>query len=232
MNQYQIQIASENALIVYFSEPDSVAISSDISAKVQQVKTGLEQYMGNELLELIPSYSSLLVVFDPFKTDQYAIRQLLKQQMARFDSSFSTKSNLVELPVYYGVEVGLDLQQMTTSLSLSIEEIIELHQQTEYRVYAIGFAPGFAYLGEVDERIACSRLATPRNAVPKGAVGIADQQTAIYPASSPGGWNIIGNCPVDMFNPSSKQTMPIQVGDLVRFKAISKDEYLTLGGVL
>jgi len=102
----------------------------------------------------------------------------------------------------------------------------------QYRVYAIGFAPGFAYLGEVDARIAAPRLATPRKKVPKGAVAIADRQTAVYPAVSPGGWNLIGLCPVDMFNPNAKPTMPVQVGDKVQFKSIEREEFLSLGGQL
>jgi len=115
---------------------------------------------------------------------------------------------------------------------MSVEQVISLHQAQEYRVYAIGFSPGFAYLGEVDERIAMPRLATPRLKVPKGAIAIADRQTAIYPAQSPGGWNIIGSCPVDMFNPNKKPIMPVSVGDRVKFYAIDKQQYLALGGSL
>ncbi|MDX1733979.1 MAG: carboxyltransferase domain-containing protein, partial [Halioglobus sp.] len=101
-----------------------------------------------------------------------------------------------------------------------------------YRVYAIGFAPGFAYMGEVDERIARPRLATPRSAVPAGAVAIADRQTAVYPAVSPGGWNLIGLCPTPMFDPAAEPPMPVAVGDSVRFRPIDRQEYLSLGGAL
>jgi KipI family sensor histidine kinase inhibitor len=107
-----------------------------------------------------------------------------------------------------------------------------LHQATEYQVYAIGFAPGFAYLGQVDERIAAPRLSTPRQKVPRGAVAIADRQTAVYPAPSPGGWNLIGLCPTAMFSPASEPIMPVTVGDRVRFEAIDKSRYLELGGKL
>ena len=115
---------------------------------------------------------------------------------------------------------------------ISVDEVIEIHQQQEYRVYAIGFAPGFAYLGEVDERIAAPRLATPRQKVPRGAVAIADRQTAVYPAVSPGGWNLIGLCPTRMFNPENDPSMPVQVGDRVRFAAIDRDDFLARGGEL
>jgi KipI family sensor histidine kinase inhibitor len=140
--------------------------------------------------------------------------------------------SVVELPVYYSLESGPDLAVIAKQSQLTIDQIIEIHQAQEYRVYAIGFAPGFAYLGEVDERIAMPRLSTPRLAVPKGAVAIADKQTAVYPNISPGGWNIIGLCPIDMFDASATPIMPVNVGDKVKFKAISKEEYLTLGGEL
>jgi KipI family sensor histidine kinase inhibitor len=138
----------------------------------------------------------------------------------------------VTLPVYYGLESGPDLERLATTAALSVEQFVDLHQQREYRVYAIGFAPGFAYLGEVDQRIAAPRLSTPRQRVPRGAVGIADQQTAVYPAQSPGGWNLIGLCPLSMFNPKAKPTMPVAVGDRVQFEAVSRDQFLALGGEL
>jgi KipI family sensor histidine kinase inhibitor len=121
---------------------------------------------------------------------------------------------------------------LANNAGLSIEEVVSIHQQSEYRVYAIGFAPGFAYLGELDSRIAAPRLATPRQKVPRGAVAIADRQTAVYPAESPGGWNLIGLCPEPMFDPGVEPSMPVQVGDRVRFKAISRESYLDMGGLL
>jgi KipI family sensor histidine kinase inhibitor len=113
-----------------------------------------------------------------------------------------------------------------------VNDVIALHSSNEYRVYAIGFAPGFAYLGQVDERIAAPRLATPRQRVPRGSVAIADRQTAVYPAVSPGGWNLIGRCPTRMFDPKATPVMPVAVGDKVRFEPIGLERYLELGGVL
>jgi KipI family sensor histidine kinase inhibitor len=136
------------------------------------------------------------------------------------------------LPVYYAGEVGEDLESLAQHAGLSTAEVIDLHSSTEYRVYAIGFAPGFAYLGQVDERIAAPRLTTPRLKVPRGAVAIADRQTAVYPAVSPGGWNLIGRCPVRMFDPDAEPTMPVTVGDRVRFEPVSRERFLALGGEL
>ncbi|MFB3059599.1 MAG: allophanate hydrolase subunit 1, partial [Gammaproteobacteria bacterium] len=136
------------------------------------------------------------------------------------------------LPVYYSLESGPDLEIIAKRGKISVDDVIEIHLAGEYRVYAIGFAPGFAYLGEVDERIAAPRLATPRQKVPRGAVALADRQTAVYPAQSPGGWNLIGLCPTRMFDPEQQPSMPVQVGDRIRFEAIERDEYLSLGGNL
>jgi KipI family sensor histidine kinase inhibitor len=136
------------------------------------------------------------------------------------------------LPVYYDVEAGADLSDLAEASGLSVDQVIEIHSSTPYRVYAIGFAPGFAYLGQVDERIARPRLATPRLRVPKGSVAIADRQTAVYPDTSPGGWNLIGRCPVEMFNPASDPIMPVSVGDRVTFEPVDRARFLALGGDL
>ena len=170
-------------------------------------------------------------------TDHHLIKNKLRILLQHTEGNsteqlITNEANIVELPVYYSNESGPDLSVIAQRAQLTVEQVIELHQAQEYRVYAIGFAPGFAYLGEVDERIAAPRLSTPRMKVPKGAVAIADRQTAVYPSVSPGGWNIIGLCPVDMFDAKAIPTMPVNVGDRVKFKAISKDEYIALGGAL
>ena len=128
------------------------------------------------------------------------------------------------------MESGPDLSNLAKIANLSINEVITIHQQVEYRVYAVGFAPGFAYLGNVDKRIAAPRLSTPRLRVPRGAVAIADQQTAVYPSESPGGWNLIGLCPTLMFDPNKIPSMPVKTGDRVKFKAIERNEFIELGG--
>ena len=228
-NKFGISIAGENALIVYFgTEPDA-----HIAAQVSKTAADLRQSMGELLIDLVPSYASLLVIYDPLQTDHYFVRaQIRSATQNLLQPSEQQQGNLISLPVYYSLESGPDLQELADNASLSVEQVIEIHQQAEYRVYAIGFAPGFAYLGEVDERIAAPRLATPRQKVPRGAVAIADRQTAVYPAQSPGGWNLIGLCPEPMFDPNAIPSMPVQAGDRVRFNAIDREQYLALGGVL
>lgn len=225
----QIHVAGENALIVYFADK----VSEETTARIQYTVQVLKPHIGNTIIDLVPSYASLLVVFDPLKTDHLFIRQLIRLAYIEGENAnIKSQKNIVRLPVYYGEEVSPDLNAIAQKNNLSPEQVIELHQVQTYQVYAIGFAPGFAYLGETDERIAMPRLSTPRKKVPKGAVAIADRQTAVYPAQSPGGWNLIGACPIPMFNPNAEPTMPLQAGDGVQFYAITKQEFLELDGDL
>ena len=224
-----ISIAGENSLILYFGDRPSDAIASQVAQVVDQLRLSI----GDVLIDLVPSYASLLVIYNPLQSDHHRVRAAMRSALDGLTvSNAQQQGSLVILPVYYSAESGPDLQGLADGAGLSVDEVIAIHQQTEYRVYAIGFAPGFAYLGEVDERIAASRLATPRQQVPRGSVAIADRQTAVYPAQSPGGWNLIGVCPQRMFDPNLIPSMPVQVGDRVRFDAIDKQTFLALGGEL
>ena len=225
-----ISIAGENSLIIHLSDK-----SNDVVAdRVQQISALVRTYIGPDLIDLIPSYASILVIYDHFKTDHFTVAKVLRKTISETENlnitNQSPKSNLVTLPVYYSPESGPDLSNIANNANLSINEVITIHQQVEYRVYAIGFAPGFAYLGNVDKRIAAPRLSTPRLRVPRGAVAIAEQQTAVYPSESPGGWNLIGLCPTLMFDTNKSPSMPVKTGDRVKFKAIARNEFIELGG--
>lgn len=220
--------AGENALIAYLGETTSPTVSE----RVQAAASAVESALGLDLIDLVPSYASLLIIYDPLATDHLSVAHRVRVAIEGITSTAASEGNTVVLPVYYHPEVGEDLEPLAQKAGLTTDELISIHSATEYRVYAIGFAPGFAYLGEVDERIAAPRLATPRQKVPRGAVAIADRQTAVYPAVSPGGWNLIGRCPIRMFDPEATPTMPVSVGDSVRFEAISREAYLTAGGEL
>ena len=227
--KHSISIAGENSLILYFGDRPSDAIASQVAQVIVQLRLSI----GEVLIDLVPSYASLLVIYNPVISDHHLVRAAMRAALDSLTvSNAQQQGSLVILPVYYSVESGPDLQGLADGAGLSVDEVIAIHQQTEYRVYAIGFAPGFAYLGEVDERIATSRLATPKQKVPRGSVAIADRQTAVYPAQSPGGWNLIGLCPQRMFDPNLTPSMPVQVGDRVRFDAIDKQAFLALGGEL
>jgi len=228
----RLEVAGENSLMLYFSDKgqESSVITPNISSNVQQADHLIRQHFSTEIIDLISSYASILVVFNLLEIDHHDLRNKLKSVLKQCGSVNNKQGRLIELPAYYSLESGVDLQRIAKHAKLTIEQVIHLHQAQEYRVYAIGFAPGFAYLGEVDERIAMARLTTPRLKVPKGAIAIADRQTAVYPAQSPGGWNIIGLCPLDMFNAQAEPTMPVEVGDRVKFVAIDKAEFIELGG--
>jgi KipI family sensor histidine kinase inhibitor len=224
----RIEIAGQNAFIVYFADQTSARVSAQIQAAVVSITARL----GSAMIDLVPSYASLLVIFNLDVIDHFEVKQKLRAALTSLQAVDSEDGDIVTLPVYYSSESGPDLEVIAERASIGVDEVIEIHQQQEYRVYAIGFAPGFAYLGEVDERIAAPRLATPRQKVPRGAVAIADRQTAVYPAVSPGGWNLIGLCPTRMFDPEKQPSMPVKVGDRIRFEAIDRNRFIELGGEL
>jgi len=224
----RIHSAGEDALIVYLGE----GTDPRVSARVQSACAAIESVLGSDLVDLVPSYASVLVIYNLLVADHLSVQSRIHQALDQIDDTQSDEGTLVTLPAWYDPEAGPDLESLAEGAGLSIEEVIDIHTGTEYRVYAIGFAPGFAYLGQVDERIAAPRLSTPRQKVPRGAVAIADRQTAVYPAPSPGGWNLIGRCPKRMFDPDIRPTMPVAVGDRIRFEAIDRDTYLHLGGEL
>jgi len=224
----ELHSVGENAMMLYLGEQTS----PEVSARVQQAAVAIERALAEDLVDLVPSYASLLIIYDALSTDHMAVGARVRQALASTGDGAEQAGQLVTLPVYYSAESGEDLEPLAQKVGLTVDELIAIHAGAEYRVYAIGFAPGFAYLGQVDERIAAPRLATPRQKVPRGAVAIADRQTAVYPAPSPGGWNLIGRCPVRMFSPNSAPHMPVSVGDRVRFEPVSRTDYLELGGEL
>lgn len=221
------KLASVDSLIIYFGNE----ISTDISSKVKNAYLSLQKLNCEGIIEIIPSYSSIFITYDIFKYDYEKVVELLKNSI-NIQSNESNDEKIVNIDVYYGVEVGLDLEDMSTKTDLSIQEIIDIHSNKLYDVYAIGFLPGFAYLASVDQRIAMPRLSSPRKQIPKGSVSIADTQTAVYPQASPGGWNIIGRTALELFDKNLDTLSPLSVGNKVKFNAISKEEFLSQGGVL
>ncbi len=201
-------------------------------ARVQAAAFAIEQALGDELVDIVPSYASVLVLYDPLRSERRDIARRVRSAAESPGAITAAGGKHVVLPVYYATETGADLAPLAARAGLTTTQVIDLHSAVEYRVYAIGFAPGFAYLGEVDIRIAAPRLSTPRARVPHGSVGIADRQTAVYPSESPGGWNLVGRCPVPMFSPDTEPRMPVAVGDTVRFEPIDRARYLALGGEL
>lgn len=221
---------SENTLLILLDQ----VINHDNFMTVSRVVNYLKEQFSDEVLDIVPSYTSIHITFNLMKISGMDFRVKLKSAISNIDNlpdNASTKK-VIEIPVYYGSDVALDLAFIATQAKLTEQEVVNMHSEKIYDVYAIGFAPGFAYLGNVDERIATPRKETPRKKVAKGSLGIADQQTAIYPSESPGGWQIIGKTPLSLIDYNSDNLTQFSSGDKVKFKPISQSEYLDMGGVL
>ena len=208
------------------------APSASTTAALVALKDALIADFGSAIEDTVLAYQSL-TVFWPISA---ALREPLKHWLSTYEGleapSSAPRGNIIRLPVWYAIESGPDIESLARRNSLTIAELIELHAGRPYRAYANGFAPGFCYLGEVDERLACPRHATPRQAVATGSVGIADTQTAVYPRTSPGGWQLIGRCPIPLFDLNTEPPTRINVGDTVIFDAIDRERFIELGGCI
>lgn len=226
-------VHSEQALLLDLTDFAPAGPGPALMQLLQNLRLQLPLLLGDALLELVPSYTSVLLIFDVLKTDHQQIAaQLLDASAMLFRPATIATGNIIELPCYYSLETGPDLVEVAAMHQLRVAELVRLHSNQSYQVYAIGFAPGFAYLGFINERLQTPRLATPRPQVAAGSVAIADRQTAVYPAASPGGWRLLGNCPTPLFDLNASPMMPFSVGDTVRFVPIERAEFLRLGGQL
>lgn len=222
-------VASVDSLLIYFGEN----INAQVAKDVRRAFFLLKQAKLPGIIDIIPSYTSIMVSYDFLALGHDEVCTLIQETLNNSEEEVDDiPSRQMRVPVYYSQESGMDLVGLASSKGLSPEEIIAIHSEKEYFVYAIGFLPGFPYMGEVDERIAMPRHANPRAKLPKGAVGIADKQTAVYPKESPGGWQIIGRTPIEMFDQSYEGLSYLRVGDRVTFEPISKEAYLKMGGEL
>ena len=168
--------------------------------------------------DVAPGYSTLGVHFDPLQTDLAALEQMIESECATLASLEAIADReVIEIPVNYGGADGPDLETVAKFASCSTAEVIARHSALTYRVYMLGFVPGFAYMGRVDQSIAAPRHRVPRERVPVGSVGIAGLQTGVYPVESPGGWQLIGRTATVMFDAARERPSLLAAGDLVRF---------------
>ncbi|WP_275668756.1 5-oxoprolinase subunit PxpB [Halomonas urmiana] len=190
-----------------------------------------EAAFGDELVDLVPSYTTLLVIFDPLRLSPAEARRRLVALLARLTpDEDAADAPVKELPVWYDASVGPELARLAELAGMSRDAVIACHSERTYRVFALGFAPGFAFMGSVDARLEAPRLDTPRRRVPAGSVAVAGRQTAAYPAVTPGGWNLIGRTPAVLFDRDREGFSLLQVGDRVRFVPIERAEFERLGG--
>ena len=214
------RIMGDRALLVELGDE----ISPLVNKKVRELFLCLKNNRVEGVVEAVPAYRSLLIVYDPLKITLSALKERLKKYHTTIDRSEIPKPRTLEIPVVYGGECGPDLNWVAEYHKLSPEEVVRFHTGTTYQVYMIGFTPGFAYMGQLPEAIATPRRETPRTAVPRGSVGIAQSQTGVYPVESPGGWQIIGRTPLRLFDPEKWPPTPLEMGDLVKFLSIKEEE--------
>ncbi|PAU57983.1 5-oxoprolinase subunit B family protein [Pseudomonas indica] len=188
----------------------------------------LRQAFGAALTDLVPSYTTLLVQYDLLQLDDRRARTLIDEALEGLTPEAGDAGRCHDVPVWYDRRVGPELETLAERSGLSVAGVIETHCRHSYQVFALGFAPGFAFMGLVEPILATPRLSTPRKRVPAGSLGIADRQTAIYPQASPGGWNLIGRSPLRLFDPADGSLL--QPGDRVRFMPVDRAEFIRLGG--
>lgn len=190
----------------------------------------LREGFAAQLIDLVPSYTTLMVHYDLLALSPTQARAIITDALKDLTPDAAQSGRQHVLPVWYDLSVGPELSLLSRRSGLSVEEVIRRHSQREYQVFALGFAPGFAFMGLVEEGLAAPRIKTPRKRVAAGSVGIAERQTAAYPLESPGGWNILGRTPAKLFDREIDGYSLMQPGDTVRFAAIDHAEFIRLGG--
>jgi inhibitor of KinA len=218
---FRIVPAGESALIVEFEE----RIDPGVNARAIACARALETARIPGVRDIVPTYRSVAVYFDPLHTDGDALMDRLTIEAERAPASATDASAPVRIPVCYGGDLGPDLPGVAAFAGMPESDVVRAHTATTYRVFMLGFVPGFAYLGIVESRIAMPRHATPRVRVPAGSVGIAGVQTGVYSADTPGGWQLIGRTPVKPFDPSRDDPFLMQAGDAVQFYSIDRSAY-------
>lgn len=212
----------DSALTVEFGK----VISPELNTRSISLANSLAKDPFPGFIEAVPAYASITVYFDPFEVRNRFTNASAFEAVSAFIKNTSSETfqeaepRIVEIPMSISIDASPDIEDIAEFAGITSNEVIQIFLSQPYRVYMLGFLPGFAYMGEVDERIATPRKVTPRTSVPKGSIGIAGKQTGIYPLKSPGGWQIIGRTDETMFDPSRKEPCYLRPGDEVRFIAI------------
>ena len=201
------------------------SISATTNRRVRDLLVAIESQEIPGVMDLVPSYRSLLVYYDPLRLNLPQLEERLSGLEQNLDQAALHAPKVVEIPTLYGGEYGPDLDHVAGHTGLTAEEVIQIHSSADYLVYMMGFTPGFPYLGGMSEKIATPRLQTPRTVIPAGSVGIAEQQTGVYPIESPGGWQLIGRTPVQLFDPQRDPPVVVEAGDFIRFAPITETTY-------
>ncbi|HMD34525.1 MAG TPA: 5-oxoprolinase subunit PxpB [Vicinamibacterales bacterium] len=218
---YRVVPAGDSAIIVEFDE----RIDPVVNARTVAFADAIQAADLRGVRDVVPTYRSIAIYFDPLRTDGDALMASVEREATQPSRELAIAREPVRIPVCYGGDLGPDLPGVAAFAGMREAEVVRVHTGTVYRVFLLGFVPGFAYLGIVDRRIAMPRHTTPRVRVPLGSVGIAGVQTGVYPAETPGGWQVIGRTPLQPFDPARDDPFLMKAGDAVQFYPIARDEY-------
>ena len=221
MEAMRILTVGDCAVSVEFGQE----ISLEINHKVMALKMVLEREPIRGIVELIPTYCSLLIQYDPMELRYGQLRDRLEALVTQLDEVEMPPKQVVEIPVAYGGEYGPDLGEVARAHNISEDEVIKLHSEPEYPIYMLGFVAGFPYLGGMNKAIATPRKKSPRLKIEAGSVGIAGEQTGIYSVESPGGWQIIGRTPLKLYDVNRNEPVLLKAGQYIKFKPITKEEF-------
>jgi inhibitor of KinA len=213
--------ASDQSMLIYLGEKIGLAVHLRVLKLLRLLQNEPPAWLRN----VQPAYCSLMITFDACRVDHAQVESALLLFEQRADALRPPKPRTVEIPVCYDAEFAPDLEDIARSHNLKPKEVVRFHSSRAYHAYFLGFAPGFAYLGDLPDEIATPRLDAPRKKVPAGSVGIAGKQTAIYPFSTPGGWRLIGRTPLPLFRAERNPMELISIGDQVRFRSISRKQF-------
>lgn len=232
MADFTLYPISEQAITIQFGN----SIDLNTHRQVMHYASGINQANMPGFVECVPAYTSLTIYFDASVVQRsnligYTPIEKVSHFLRTLTVDFSKEQHnkeIIEIPVCYDLNFGLDLNELSKSLKLSVDKIIELHSSVIYTVYMIGFTPGFPYMGEIDSQLTCSRRSNPRKKVPAGSVAMAGKQTGIYPFDTPGGWQIVGCTPLTLFSVQSNPAARLCAGQQVKFVPINRKDFETM----
>jgi len=214
-------LMGDHGLLLEFGDE----ISREINEKVRRIALAIQADDMEGIVEMVPTYRSLLIIYNPVILPIEDLKKRLERIEAGLQRTPFPEPKLTRIPAVYGGVYGPDLEEVAKYHQISPEKVIQLHCSKPYLIYMIGFMPGFPYMGELLQELITPRLKTPRLLVPKGSVAIAQRQTGIYSMESPGGWQILGRTPMELFAPEKDPPALLQMGDLVQFHQISEKEF-------
>ncbi|RXI45222.1 allophanate hydrolase [Clostridium tetani] len=216
--------AGDKALTIEYGNE----ISEDISSKVRSMMVALEINKIDGIVEIVPTYRSLMVHYNPLIIGYDKLINKLKSLENKLQDISLPEPEVIEIPTVYGGEYGPDIGNVAKHNKITVEEVVKIHSSKEYLIYMLGFTPGFPYLGGMNGKIATPRLKSPRTKINKGSVGIAGSQTGIYPIDSPGGWQLIGKTPLKLYEPNREVPILLKAGNYIKFVPIFEGEYKSI----